>query len=103
MIDGRAEHRDVMFTRSDLHLNWWRKDGHSLCEADPETVFAEPPATLVVGSDTQVNMRPEAGLLDILAARGITTEVMPTAEAVKRYNELVGLDVDVAAALHLTC
>jgi uncharacterized protein len=49
-------------------------------------------------------MKPAPGLLDALEERGITTEVMDSHAAVKRFNELIGLeDVNVAAAFHLTC
>ena len=48
-------------------------------------------------------MRCEQGLAEALAERGTTLEVMRTAKAVDRFNELVEVGADVAAALHLTC
>ncbi len=103
VVDGREEHRDLLLTRSGLHPNWWRREGHSLCLEDLDQVFADTPATLVLGTGTTGRMQPPADVLDQVRARGIDVEVMQTDDAVRRYNELVGLDVDVAAALHLTC
>jgi hypothetical protein len=49
-------------------------------------------------------MRPAAGLEQELAARGVAVEVLPTAAAVDRINELLGRGgAGWAAALHLTC
>lgn len=104
VIDGREERRDVILTRSGLHPNWWRKEGHALVLEDLGPVLEATPEVLVVGTGTGGNMRPAPGLAEALAGRGTRVEAMPTPDAVRRFNELVGLgDVDVAAALHLTC
>lgn len=104
VIDGREERRDVILTRAGVRPDWWRREGHVLEIDDLGTVLANPPDVLVVGTGTAGNMRPEPGLAQALAGRGVALEVMPTAEAVRRVNELVGLgEVDWAAALHLTC
>jgi hypothetical protein len=102
VVDGREERRDLILTRSGIHPNWWRKDGHSLTLDDLETVLTEPPDVLVVGTGTSGNMRPVPGLEDALGSRGIEVEIMPTLDAVRRFNELLGVR-NVAAALHLTC
>lgn len=44
---------------------------------------------------------PKKELLALFERRGIVVEVLPTAEAVKRYGELD--PAETAAALHLTC
>jgi hypothetical protein len=102
VVDGREERRDVILTRSGVHPNWWRKDGHSLALGDLDVVLADPPEILVVGTGTSGNMRPGPGVLDDLKRRGIEVEVLDTFAAVRRFNELFGIR-DVAAALHLTC
>lgn len=46
----------------------------------------------------------EPGLEQALHQRAVHMEAMPTAEAVRRINELLDLgDADWTAALHLTC
>ncbi|MDP8959337.1 MAG: MTH938/NDUFAF3 family protein [Actinomycetota bacterium] len=102
-IDGREERKDVVLTRSGVHSNWWRKEGHSLVLDDLRTVLEQAPQVLVVGTGTAGNMRPAPQLAEELAERGIEMEAAPTAEAVRRFNELLDLEVDAAAALHLTC
>lgn len=104
VVDGREERRDVILTRSGVHPNWWRKDGHALMLADLDVVVRERPSVLVVGTGTDGNMRPAPGLLEALGERGIMVEVMDSHAAVRRFNELIGLgEIDAAAALHLTC
>ena len=102
VVDGREQRRDLILTRSGVHPNWWRKDGHSLALEDLGVVLEAAPEVLVVGTGTDGNMRPAPGLVETLTERGIEVEVLSTFDAVKRFNELLGVR-DVAAALHLTC
>lgn len=102
VIDGREERRDVILTRSDVHANWWRKDGHTLALEDLGPVLEAEPEVLVVGTGVDGNMRPEKGLVAALNERGIEVEILPSFDAVKRLNELLGVR-NVAGALHLTC
>jgi hypothetical protein len=102
VIDGREERRDVILTPGRVYPNWWRKEGHALRLEDLGPVLDESPEVLVVGTGTDGNMRPAPGLVDELSKRGIEVEVLPTFDAVRRFNELLGVR-NAAAALHLTC
>lgn len=102
-IDGREERSDVILT-DELHPDWWRDEGHALSMDDLKIVVEAGPDVLVVGTGTQGNMRPEPGLEQELAERGIEVEVHRSPRAVERYNELTELgERSVAAAFHLTC
>jgi hypothetical protein len=100
-IDGREETRDVIVLPERVVRGWWRKEGHALALEDLEEVLEELPHHLVVGTGAYGRMRPAADTLEALRARGIDVEVLPTAEAVRRYGELDPRKT--AAALHLTC
>jgi hypothetical protein len=68
---------------------------------DLEEVLDRLPERLVVGTGAYGRMRPDPATIQALGERGIAVEVLPTADAVRRYQEL---DPSVsAAALHLTC
>ena len=100
-IDGREFDHDVIVLPGRVVPDWWRIDGHSLHLEDLTDVLAEMPAHLVVGTGHDGRMRPQAAALRALEERGVTVEVLPTPQAVRRFGEL---DADVsAAALHLTC
>jgi hypothetical protein len=84
--------------------HWWRREGHVLCVEDLGRLLDSHPELLIIGSGAFGRMRPDPGLGPELAARGVTVEVLPTAAAVDRINELLGLGRGSwAGALHLTC
>jgi hypothetical protein len=100
-IDGREETRDVIVLPGRVLRGWWRKEGHRLVLEDLDEVVDELPEQLLVGTGACGRMRLDPGMLEALRARGIDVEVLPTAEAVRRYTELDPRKT--AAALHLTC
>lgn len=101
VIDGREETRDVIVLPKRVVHGWWRREGHELRLDDLEQVLDELPERLLVGTGAEGRMRPDPAALEALRARGVEVEVLPTAEAVRRYAQL---DPErTAAALHLTC
>jgi hypothetical protein len=101
VVDGAEETRDVIVLPGRVLRNWWRKDGHALVLEDLDEVLEELPEHLVVGTGAYARMEPDPRTLERLAERGIEVEVLPTADAVRRYGELN--PAATAAALHLTC
>lgn len=100
-VDGREETHDVIVLPKRVVRDWWRKDGHALFLEDLEAVLDELPNRLLLGTGAHGRLRPDSDALEALKARGVTVEVMPTDEAVRRYAELN--PAATAAALHLTC
>jgi hypothetical protein len=100
-IDGREETRDVIVLPKRVVRGWWRKEGHGLVLEDLEEVLDELPKRLLVGTGAYGQMRPDPGTLETLRSHGVGVEVLPTAEAVRRFAELDPRKT--AAALHLTC
>jgi hypothetical protein len=100
-IDGREETRDVIVLPQRVVRDWWRKDGHGLVLEDLDAVLDELPERLLVGTGAHGRLRPDPGTIETLRARGVDVEVLPTADAVRRYSELDPQTT--AAALHLTC
>src|SRR5437899_2608391 len=101
VVDGQEETRDVIVLPQRVVRNWRRRDGHSLVLDDFRNCLDELPLRLVVGTGYDARMRPDPGALRALEERGVQVEVLPTAEAVDRYEELN--PAETAAALHLTC
>jgi hypothetical protein len=100
-VDGSEETRDVIVLPERIVRNWWRREGHALVLDDLSAVLDELPARLIVGTGAQGQMKPEPSMLAELRGRGIEVEVLPTGEAVRRYESLDAAET--AAALHLTC
>jgi hypothetical protein len=101
VLDGREHSRDVILLPGRVVTNWWRKDGHRLELDDLEDVLDDLPARLIVGTGAYGRMTPDDGAVRALRSRGIEVEILPTGDAVGRYQ---GSDPRAtAAALHLTC
>jgi hypothetical protein len=101
LVDGEEHTRDVIVLPGRVVPNWWRKDGHSLVLDDLQDVLAELPETLVVGTGAYERMHPDPRTVDELRGRGIDVQVLPTDEAIRRFEDLD--PARSAAALHLTC
>lgn len=101
VADGEPHSRDLIVLPGRVVGNWWRKDGHSLVMDDLRDVVDELPERLVVGAGAHGRLRPDPAVIEELDRRGVEVEVLPTDEAVRRYNELD--EHRAAAALHLTC
>jgi hypothetical protein len=84
-----------------VEVNWRRRDGHRLVLEDLEDVLDDLPERLIVGTGAYGRLHPDPRALDQLRTRGIEVEVLPTGEAVRRYEALD--PARTAAALHLTC
>ena len=103
-MDGREIHSDVLVTPGGVQEHWWRREGHVPRLEDLGMLLDGHLERLVIGTGVYGRMRPAAGLDQDLAARGVTIEVLPTAAAVDRINELLRLGAaGWAGALHLTC
>ena len=102
-IDGKTYGSDVVLLPPQVKDNWWRREGHRLFTADLAEVLAYRPSVLVVGTGVSGQMYiPPETVGDMESAR-IRVEVLPTAEACNRFNELLEAGEKVAAAMHLTC
>jgi hypothetical protein len=101
VIDGREEHADLILLPGRTVSCWWRRRGHELVIEDLAEILPELPERLVIGTGMEGRMHPDADALERLSARGVTVEVLPTPQAVRRYRELDPKRT--AAALHLTC
>jgi len=82
--------------------SWWRKAGHTLCLDDIAELVSSAPEVIVAGTGAFGLMRPEDGLAEDLARRGIALEAAPSKKACSRFNELRA-GARVGACFHLTC
>jgi hypothetical protein len=101
VVDGEVQTKDVIVLPKRVLPKWWRREGHALVLEDLREVIDELPPKLVVGTGASSQMRPDPAALEELRRRGIEVEVLPTPEAVRRYQALD--PAGAAAALHLTC
>jgi hypothetical protein len=94
---------DIKVVAGEVVPDWWRKEGHALHPEDIADVFAAKVEVLVVGTGQPGRMRVLPRTSEMLRNSGIEEIVLPTAQAVKKFNELVEQGKRVAGAFHLTC
>ena len=103
VIDGVDYNKDVIILDGAVHANWWRKQGHLLSAEDLQPVITAKPSVLIVGCGASGLMKISDEARHVLLEEDIQLEAVDTAKAVERFNELSKTDVNIAAALHLTC
>jgi hypothetical protein len=103
VIDGSAYAKDVIiFPDNRILCPWWRAQGHSLAVTDLSDLIAMQPDCIIAGTGASGLMRPEAGLVQLLAERKIEFIALPTDDAVREFNSLAGMK-KVGGCFHLTC
>jgi hypothetical protein len=102
-IEGHAYNADVIIFPDHVQESWWRQEGHRLAREDLDTVLAEKPEMLVVGTGYYGRMQVPEETLDTLRSAGIDVRVEKTGSAVEEFNRLQQECARIVAALHLTC
>ena len=102
-IAGDGYDADVIIFPDHVQERWWRREGHRLAQEDLETVLAEKPEVLVVGTGYYGRMQVPAETLDALRSAGVDVRVEKTSAAVEAFNRLQKECARIVAALHLTC
>jgi len=102
-IDGNSYHHDVIVFPGNVQTNWQRREGHSLCLEDLDTVLAYNPDIFIMGTGASGVLTVPEGIKQTLQARGIPLVAFKTAEACKQFNAGIAKGKRVVAGLHLTC
>jgi hypothetical protein len=107
IIDGRKHRHDVViFPNGDVKR---RRGGflmfgsHSFKRKEFEELCAEKMDVLVVGTGTDGVATISEEAKNFLEKTGIALVVLPSLEAVKKFNELIERSKKVGAIIHVTC
>lgn len=103
IINGSVYDNDVKIIGGVVHPNWWRREGHSLSPKDIEDILQAGPLVLIIGCGASGMMDVPDDTQKILKGHNIRFEMLDTAKAVHRINELSEACENLAAVLHLTC
>ncbi len=102
VIDGKQYTSDLKIIDGRVVPDWWRKDGHSICEADVADILAARPDVLILGAGAYGAMKVPKAFRELMESHNIDLIAAPTEQAVRTYNELCQTK-NVAAGFHLTC
>lgn len=93
---------DVIIFADRVDGSWWRKEAHSLCIEDIESVVKDEPEVVIVGTGVNGLMRVPQQTRDFVSGMPARLIVERTDKACEMYNQVCG-NSKVVAALHLTC
>jgi hypothetical protein len=102
VIDGRSYTSDVIVYPDRVDASWWRKEGHTLQEADLADVLAAEPQILVIGTGFSGIMQVPPQTEDFLRSKGIRVYIEKTGRASAIFNENKAAG-KIIGAFHLTC
>lgn len=102
-VEGHSYDADVIIFPDHVQERWWRQEGHRLSREDLQTVLAEKPEVLVVGTGYYGRMQVPEETLDSLRSVGVDVRITRTSEAVAEFNRLQRECARIVAALHVTC
>ncbi len=102
VIDGRPYTSDVIVYPDRINASWWRKEGHTLREADLTEILAEAPEILIIGTGFSGVMQVPEKTANFLKSKGIKVYIEKTGKAVQLFNEKKAGGKTVGA-FHLTC
>ena len=101
VINGKQYTNDVRLVGGRVMPNWWRKEGHRLLLHDIRDLLENKPKTIIVGRGYSSQMVVDSSVRKYCEEDEIELVELPTAQAVKKYNEMEGPGV--IGLFHLTC
>ena len=102
-VDGRVFTSDIIVTPSKIISGWWRKEGHKLFLEDLEkyNVLNEEYDAIVIGTGYNGMMEVSNEVKNKFSNKELY--ILPTQEAVKKFNELINQGKRVLGLFHITC
>ena len=107
VIDDQKYGRDV-FIMPDGSVRqrkggFWKFGSHSIKKAEVDEVVRAGPEMMVIGTGTSSKAKLGDGADLIAREANVELMVLPSHEAVKRFNELADEGKKVSALIHITC
>ena len=102
VIGNRTYTRDIIICGQEVIDNWWRKEGHRVDLEDLDRVPLKSGSHLILGTGYNGLVAVSSSLARYCSNNNIKLESMPTQQAVKRFNSLLG-ERNLIGAFHLTC
>ncbi len=102
-IQGQVYKDDLKICRGKVIYPWRRKSGHNVRVEDVKDILASDPEIIVLGQGQPGLMQCSQELREYLQQEGIELIVVPTSEAIDKFNDLYEQGRNICAGFHLTC
>lgn len=102
-ILGQVYKDDVKICQGKVVSPWCRKSGHDVRIEDVRDMLDTNPEVIIFGQGQPGLMSCSQDLKELLRQKGIELIELPTAEAIKKFNDSYSLGRAVCGGFHLTC
>ncbi len=103
VVGGKEYRSDVVVGEEVIVENWWRKEGHRVCVDDLGWIEKADAEVVVFGTGAYGRVKVDEDVVSFLKERGVQVLILPSKEAVEKFNELKRSGRKVVLAVHLTC
>ena len=107
VLDGKKYSRDVfLFPDGGIRKRkggFWKFDSHSIRREEIEELVKSTPDVLIVGTGTDGAAKLNQDADAFLKGSEVESVVIPSQEAVDKFNELSAQGKHPAALIHITC
>ena len=107
VIDGRSYDRDV-FLHADGSVEkrkggFWKFGSHSIKKTEIEKLLQSKPEVLVIGTGTQGKVGLTADADALIKQSKLEVLIVPSRDAMEKFNQITAQGKRVAALIHITC
>jgi len=102
-INGQTYDHDIYIDLLGKIKPWQQKESHLIDENEIKEVLIEKPEILIIGTGAYGIAKVSEEAKNLIQKNGIKLIILPTPEAIKKYNQLKENKKLVATYLHLTC
>ncbi|MFC1925491.1 MTH938/NDUFAF3 family protein [Chloroflexota bacterium] len=106
-IDGKKYKRDVILfpdgTVRERKRGFWRLGSHSIKKEEVDELIGANPDTVIIAKGAMSRAKLASDTESALQEARVELIVLPSKEAVERFNEHVREGKRVAALIHITC
>lgn len=93
----------IIFPDGTIQDNWFRQQGHFLIQSDIAGLIASDLSIMIIGTGASGRMQVDQQLTVFLKGRNIQTNIFPSKEAARYYNDHINSGKALGACFHLTC
>lgn len=101
-VDGKRYDHDVIVTSQKVKETR-TETRHLIAEKEFNELIAEEPELVIIGNGQYGDMEISDIVRDVAKKSGIKIVVLPTPEAIGKFNELINEGKKVVAYMHVTC
>lgn len=102
-INGQTYDYDIYIVQNGEIKKWWREESHLIDKEDINLALSDKPKILIIGTGAYGVAKVSDQAKNLTQKNGVELIILPTPQAVEKYNQLKKDGQIITAYLHLTC